>query len=113
MEEDEEVKRPKGCITLQGDDFILEQIEDSSIMFDLKLKRIVHGRNGIDREEFKHEAYGLPIDIAFWRIMMYRLSKKDYRDIKSLNSFIWDFKVAANKAYKQLRKEIRNERLRG
>lgn len=112
MEEEDEVKRPKGCITLQGDDFILEQIEDSSIMFDLKLKRIVHGRNGIDREEFKHEAYGLPIDIALWRIIMYRLSKKDYKEVKMMNNFLLDFRKASNRAYKELRKMIRDERIR-
>lgn len=106
--EEEEIKRSKNCITLNGDDFILEQTEDSSIMFDLKLKRTVHGRNGVDREEFKLEAYGIPIDVALWRIMMYRLSKKDYRETKYIYKFVYDFKDASNKAYEQLRKMIRD-----
>lgn len=113
MEDEEEVKRPKGCITLTGPDYILEQIEDSSYMFDLKLKRTVHGRNGVDREEFKLEAYGLPLDIAFLRIAMFRMSKCEFKGVDQLFDFIHQYRRVNNFLGKEFKKYVRNGDLRG
>ena len=108
-EEEEEVeKRSSLALTLKGEDFILEQLDTGSFMFDLKLKRTVHGKNGVDREEFKIDGYGMPLNYAFGKIVNYRLARQYNGEVAMLKQFIADYRKAAKLVYHELKQLIKN-----
>lgn len=67
-------------------DYKLTPINDASPLFDLELLRIINKGKENQREEFKVEAYGIPLHAALKRIISYRILKGD--EIISLAEYL-------------------------
>ena len=100
-------------ITIETDKYVLEQIEEGSTMFDLKLKLPVYNKKTkeIDRYEFKQSGYGMTLDTAISKIAMYDVEFgnkyssdliETIKNIKETNETI--AKEMQKEFYKQLKK---------
>lgn len=63
--------------TIEDYDYKLTPINDASPLFDLELLRYVNKGKENQREEFKNEAYGIPLSAALKRIISYRILNGD------------------------------------
>lgn len=80
---------------IEEDDFKLTAIGDAVPLFDLELLRKVNKGKVNEREEFKNEAYGIPMEAAMRRILHYRISK--HIDTSDLKTYIQLYKEELNK----------------
>lgn len=73
-------------------DFTLKPINDVSPLFDLELLRVVNKGKDSQREEFKLEAYGIPMEAALKKVAHYRACKKfGSKDTITLKAYIEAF----------------------
>lgn len=74
---------------IKDEDFILTPIDDSSVLFDLSLLRVINKGKSNERKEFKIEAYGIPLTTALNKIAAFRTYNKLNKDeIIALKSYI-------------------------
>lgn len=78
---------------IEEKDFRLTPVSEESPMFDLELLHTIKPRGKESREEFKNSGYGLPLESAIKRIVMYRLSKKHKEEAINLNQFFKEYKT--------------------
>lgn len=60
---------------IEGEDFKLTSISDTSLRFDLDLLYTVRPKDGEERNEFKNAAYGVSLEYAIKVIAHYRVAK--------------------------------------
>lgn len=99
---EEEAKKSSG-IVIQEDDFILEQVDDASPFWDLKLKRTIKGRNGVTREEFKIEGYGMPMTHAMLHIINFRVAKRNNGKVLQMKEYMRDYQDVSKELFKILK----------
>lgn len=79
-------------MVIEGTDFRLIPIDDSTPRFDLELLYKIRPRGGEPRTEFKNVAYGIQLDTAIKRIAQYRVSNKLGESAVSLENYFKEFK---------------------
>lgn len=77
---------------IEGTDYRLIPIDDSTPRFDLELLYKVKPRNGEERTEFKNVAYGVQLDAAIRRIAQYRVTNKIGELSIPLEKYFLEFK---------------------
>jgi hypothetical protein len=61
---------------IKTDDYILKQISEDSLFWDLTFSKIVNKGKANERVEFKDPIYGISIESAKKRIALWRTNKK-------------------------------------
>lgn len=61
---------------IKNDDYILKQISEDSLFWDLTFSKIVNKGKDTERIEFKDPIYGISMEIAKKRIALWRTNKK-------------------------------------
>ena len=84
-------------MTIQGDFYRIEPINDSSPLYDLYLLRTVKSKTN-PRDEFQLEGYGMPMEAIIGRIIRYALNSKFKDEIVTLENYL--------NVYKQIKEEI-------
>jgi hypothetical protein len=84
-------------MTIQGDFYRIEPINDSSPLYDLYLLRTVKSKTN-PRDEFQLEGYGMPMEAIIGRIIRYALNSKFKDEIVTLGNYL--------NVYKQIKEEI-------
>ena len=78
---------------IEGKDFRLTPIDESSKLFDLDLLYVVNKGKSNERTEFRNDGYGLRLNTALEKIVMYRISNKYQKEeVISLKTFMEEFK---------------------
>jgi hypothetical protein len=86
---------------IEESDFRLESIDESSPLFDLELLHIINKGKSNERSEFKVVAYGISLENALKRVVMFRLNNKNKDEAISLAKYLKDVKEE-NNSIKQL-----------
>ena len=90
---------------IEEQDFKLTPVDDASKIFDLELLYTVNKAKSNERTEFRSEGYGLRLNTAIEKIIMYRISNKyPKEEIISLKTFLEEYKEE-NKKIKGLCQE--------
>jgi hypothetical protein len=63
-------------MTIKTDDYILKQISEDSLFWDLTFPKVVNKGKDNERVEFKDPLYGITMDSAKKRIAIWRTNKK-------------------------------------
>lgn len=63
-------------MVIKTDDYILKQIAEDSLFWDLTFSKIVNRGKANERVEFKDPIYGISIESAKKRITLWRTNKK-------------------------------------
>lgn len=84
---------------IEENDFRLESVTDSDLMFDLELLHTVKPKGGEERQEFKIDGYGLPLESAIKHIVQYRISKGNKEGSLTMSRYLEEFK----KIYKDVK----------
>lgn len=87
-----------------GDFYKLTPINEHSPKYDLELLHSIGGKN--PREEFKAVAYGISLESAFERIILYSVNKKLGDETVSFKRFLDEYKEAADKVRRELREAM-------
>ncbi len=61
---------------IKNDDYILKQISEDSLFWDLTFSKIVNKGKDTERIEFKDPIYGISMETAKKRIALWRTNKK-------------------------------------
>lgn len=61
---------------IKNDDYILKQISEDSLFWDLTFSKIVNKGKDTERIEFKDPIYGISMETAKKRITLWRTNKK-------------------------------------
>lgn len=61
---------------IENNDYILEQLSDNSIFWDLTFPKVIHKGKDNERIEFKDPIYGITLDSAKKRIALFRVNNK-------------------------------------
>lgn len=80
---------------IEGPDFKLEYVDESVMLFDLELAKVINKGKEKERIEFKNIGYGLTLDNAIKKIIMHRISNK--HDVTDLKTFQKEFKEEREK----------------
>ena len=67
---------------IENNDYILEQLSDNSILWDLTFPKIINKGKDNERVEFKDPLYGVTLDSAKKRIALFRVNKKLKGNVK-------------------------------
>lgn len=78
-------------MTIQGNFYRIEPINDNSPLFDLYLLRTIKSKTN-PREEFQLEGYGMPLESAIGRIIRYATNSKFKDEIITLKNYLDVFK---------------------
>ena len=87
-------------MTIQGNFYRIEPINDNSPRYDLYLLRTVKSKTN-PREEFQLEGYGMPLESAIGRIIRYAINSKFKDEIITLKDYL--------NVFKQIKEEILEE----
>jgi hypothetical protein len=85
-----------------GDYYKLTPINEHSPKYDLELLHKIGGKN--PREEFKIVAYGISLESAIERIILYAINQK--LEEVSLKEFLEAYKEEVNKIRRELKESI-------
>lgn len=77
---------------IQEDDFRAEQINDSSIFWDLNLLKTKKKRDGTIVEELGDTIYGLPLDSVMKRIVANRIARKNKDGAITMKQYLDEWK---------------------
>ena len=91
-------------LTITGDIYRLTPINEHSPKYDLELLYSIGGKN--PREEFKVVAYGISMESAFERIILYSVNKKLGDETVSFKRFLDEYKEATDKVRRELREAM-------
>lgn len=61
---------------IENNDYILEQLSDNSMFWDLTFPKVIHKGKDNERIEFKDPIYGVTLDSAKKRIALFRVNNK-------------------------------------
>ena len=80
---------------IEEEDFIMEQVSDTSFFFDLELKVLVKEKikgkvTGNENYKFKKAGYGMPLENCIKKIVLNRLNQK--QEVYSLKEFMSEYK---------------------
>lgn len=85
-------------MVIEEQDFKLTPVSESGKLFDLEVLYTVNKGKSNERTEFRTEGYGLSLNSAIERIVMYRISNKyPKEEIITLKTFLNDYKEEVNK----------------
>lgn len=84
-------------MTIQGDFYRIEPINDNSPLYDLYLLRTIKSKTN-PRDEFQLEGYGMPMEAVIGRIIRYAINSKFKDEIVTLENYL--------NVYKQIKEEI-------
>ena len=87
---------------IQGDIYRLTPVCEHAHDFDMELLYDVGGKN--PRQEFKNVAYGISLERAIKKIIMYSLSKKFKDEVITLKQYLNAYKEESDK----IRSELKN-----
>lgn len=88
-------------MTIQGDFYRIEPINDNSPLFDLYLLRTIKSKAN-PREEFQIEGYGMTLESAIGRIIRYAVSTKFKNEIVTLENYLDVFKQTKEEILKEI-----------
>lgn len=78
-------------MVIEGKDFKLTPVSDSSPFFDLELLYTIKPKSKETRQEFKNVAYGISLETAIKKIIQYRILHK--YDITDLATYLKEFRA--------------------
>ena len=84
-------------MTIQGNFYRIEPINDNSPFYDLYLLRTIKSKTN-PRDEFQLEGYGMPMEAVIGRIIRYAINSKFKDEIVTLENYL--------NVYKQIKEEI-------
>lgn len=90
-------------MVIEEKDFKIIPIDNSSLSFDLELLYTVNKGKEKERTEFRNCGYGLSLENALKKVIMYRISNK--HEVLDLKTFLKEFKLEAN-SVKSLCKDL-------
>lgn len=85
---------------IEEQDFRLEQVSDTSDRFDLDLLHTINKGKENERQEFKNVSYGIPLELAIKKIILYRMNQK--HETLSLKEFLKEYRIESEKVCKLL-----------
>lgn len=85
---------------IEGNFYRLTPINEFTPKYDLELLYDIGGKN--PRQEFKITGYGLPLESAIQRIIIYAVNKKLKDDIVTLKQFLDEYKKEADSIRREL-----------
>lgn len=88
-------------MTIQGDFYRIEPINDNSPLYDLYLLRTIKSKAN-PREEFQIEGYGMPLESAIGRIIRYAANNKLKDEIITLKHYLDVFKQTKEEILKEI-----------
>ena len=89
---------------IEENDFKITSIDDSSPFFDLELLYTVNKGKAKERIEFRNAGYGLTLDNALKKIIMYRINNR--RECLSLKEFIKEWKIESEKLRNVIQEDV-------
>lgn len=94
---------------IEEKDFKLTPVDNASKVFDLELLYTVNKGKSNERTEFRTEGYGLRLNTAIEKIIMYRISNKyPKEEIISLKTFLEEYKEESKKIKELCQESIEN-----
>lgn len=90
---------------IENSDYVLEQISDTSLLWDLTFPKVINKGKDNERIEFKDPLYGIPIDNAKKRIALWRVNKKLDKDNKTTPN---NFNILYKQEFDKINKELIN-----
>lgn len=89
---------------IKGDIYRLTPINEHSPKYDLELLQSIGGKN--PREEFKAVAYGVSLESALERTILFATNKRLGEEVVSLKQFIDAYKEESNKIREELKRAL-------
>ena len=80
------------------DDFELEQVDETSIFWDLKVLKTVKKKDGTIESKLGDPMYGLPLESAIKRIASVRMHRKHPEAI-AMKQYLEEYKQILNQLY--------------
>lgn len=84
-------------MTIQGDDFKLEQISNSAIFWDLYLLKTIRPKGCSARQELTLDSYSLTLDYAIRKIISFRLHNKHEEEAITLSEYLREYREGIDK----------------
>lgn len=81
---------------IEGDDYKLTPIDDSTPRFDLELLYTIKSRSKESKQEFKISAYGVELEYAIKKIAQFRVNNKHENEAIDLKTYFTEFKDEVN-----------------
>lgn len=88
-------------MTIQGDFYRIEPINDNSPFYDLYLLRTIKSKTN-PRDEFQIEGYGMTLESAIGRIIRYAVSTKFKNETITLENYLDVFKQTKEEVLKEI-----------
>lgn len=89
---------------IQGDIYRLTPINEHSPKYDLELLHSIGGKN--PREEFKVVAYGISLESALERTILFATNKRLGDEVVTLKQFLYVYKEESNKIREELKQSL-------
>lgn len=82
-------------MVIEGEFYRLKPVHAHSTKFDLELLHNISGKN--PRQEFKHAAYGISLEYAVKKLIVYSINNKYKDETLSLRQYLEEYKQFAEK----------------